>query len=312
MHRNYTQHNLCCIIHKQAQETPQHPKHSQKHENPLYRKRLVLFSFCGYLLWTPAPLKSWRKCPEIQKITWSHMIPLCLKTVFQWFRGHADQYWQRNRMFHVASPKKKKYWEPKRNGLPKKARECSRSLSVWTRNHQKLLGEFQEQLASARGPNGHIFPFLGQNLGTAAHHISSTNPPNFKRSTIAFKQETPPRIRRLRDGDSGYPWNGLPLCENACTQQTHGAYKEGKRLLRRTSSNRHKCRRLRLPELRPQRLQTLRQLSCKKIYHSHDGQVRFHFTDASIMGETTQDWNSTKVKKKTITKKTIKRITERD
>ena len=100
--------NTTCIIHKQAQETPQHPKHSQKHENPLYRKRLVLFSFCGYLLWTPAPLKSWRKCPEIQKTTWSHMIPLCLKTVFQWFRGHADQYWQRNRMFHVASPKKKK------------------------------------------------------------------------------------------------------------------------------------------------------------------------------------------------------------
>ena len=27
----------------------------------------------------------------------------------------------------------------------------------------------------------------------------------------------------------------------------------------------------------------------KKIYHSHDGQVRFHFTDGSIMGETTQD-----------------------
>ena len=26
-----------CTIHKQAQETPQHPKHSQKHENPYIR-----------------------------------------------------------------------------------------------------------------------------------------------------------------------------------------------------------------------------------------------------------------------------------
>ena len=30
-----------CIIHKQTQETPQHPKHSQKHDNPLRKTRNV-------------------------------------------------------------------------------------------------------------------------------------------------------------------------------------------------------------------------------------------------------------------------------
>ena len=36
----------------------------------------------------------------------------------------------------------------------------------WSCNQENTLGKFQEQPTSARGPNGHIFPFLGQNLGT--------------------------------------------------------------------------------------------------------------------------------------------------
>ena len=52
----------------------------------------VCFSFCGYLLWAPAPQKQGWNVRYSKKTTWSYSILLCMKTVLQWFRGQSGTY----------------------------------------------------------------------------------------------------------------------------------------------------------------------------------------------------------------------------
>ena len=52
----------------------------------------VCFSFCGYLLWAPAPQKQGGNVRYSKKTTWSYSILLCMKTVLQWFRGQSGTY----------------------------------------------------------------------------------------------------------------------------------------------------------------------------------------------------------------------------
>ena len=52
----------------------------------------VCFSFCGYLLWAPAPQKQGGNVRYSPKTTWSYSILLCMKTVLQWFRGQSGTY----------------------------------------------------------------------------------------------------------------------------------------------------------------------------------------------------------------------------
>ena len=56
----------------------------------------VCFSFCGYLLWAPAPQKQGGNVRYSPKTTWSYSILLCMKTVLQWFRGQSGTWWPRN------------------------------------------------------------------------------------------------------------------------------------------------------------------------------------------------------------------------
>ena len=56
----------------------------------------VFFSFCGYLLWAPAPQKQGGNVRYSPKTTWSYSILLCMKTVLQWFRGQSGTWWPRN------------------------------------------------------------------------------------------------------------------------------------------------------------------------------------------------------------------------
>ena len=56
----------------------------------------MFFSFCGYLLWAPAPNRNMRDMFEKKTRTWSYSILLCMKTVLQWFRGQSGTWWPRN------------------------------------------------------------------------------------------------------------------------------------------------------------------------------------------------------------------------
>ena len=82
----------------------------------------VCFSFCGYLLWAPAPQKQGGNVRYSPKTTWSYSILLCMKTVLQWFRGQSGTYRPSNQHLknvHVELARRERLVTKGAQGVPR-------------------------------------------------------------------------------------------------------------------------------------------------------------------------------------------------